>query len=156
MPLIIDENAVRDRSRPAAIAMTLFTLRCMEQWKHDVEDYDRAMILVAVAAITSERLLRTSLSPEESDLGNPIGLDRLARCNVSSLAAATGINRETTRRKVKSLIDQGLLERHDDGTVTFAPGVLQRADTLGLVRRQIEAAVRLVNDLMRLGVVTAE
>lgn len=154
MPLVVNEEEVSKSSRPAAIALSLFTMRYMEQWKHDVEDYDRAMILIAVVAITSERLLRTRLSEDEANLINPIGPERLAKCNVSSIAAATGINRETTRRKVNSLVEQNLLERLEDGTIAFTPGLLQRSDTLELVRRQIESAVRLVNELMKLGAVT--
>ena len=43
MPLRIDDDAFTENSRPAAIALTLFTMRAMERWKHDVDDYDRAM-----------------------------------------------------------------------------------------------------------------
>lgn len=153
MSLIVDDNAFDAASRPAAIALALFTMRCMEHWKHDVADYDRAMILVAVVAITSERLLRAEIEPLERQLARPISSDRLAKCNISSIAAATGINRETTRRKVASLIDQGLLQRSEDGSIGFTPGSLQKASTLQLVRRQLDAVVRLANDLIKLGIV---
>lgn len=151
MALIIDEDAARSASRPTVILLSLFAMRFMEQWKLDVEDHDGAMILLAVVAISSERLLRTELSPEEMELTTPLSPDRLARCNVSSIASATGLNRETTRRKVNALIDQGLLTRRRDGSIAFAPGILQRESTLALVRRQLEAVVRLANDLIRMG-----
>jgi hypothetical protein len=151
MPLIVDDDAFAANSRPTAIAIALFTMRFMEQWKHDVQDYDRAMMLVAVVAITSERLLRTDLENGERRLAQPISSRRLAKCNISSIASATGINRETTRRKVQSLIEAGLLQRFDDGSIGFAPGVLQKGSTLPLVRRQVDALVRVVNELMKLG-----
>lgn len=154
MSLTVDDDAFDAASRPTAIALTLFTMRCMEHWKHDVQDYDRAMILVAVVAIRSERLLRAEIEPQERQLERPIGSERLARCNISCIAAATGINRETTRRKVGSLIEQGLLHKLEDGSIGLAPGRLQKASTLQLVRKQLDGVVRLANDLVRLGVVT--
>lgn len=153
MPLIVDEETASGASRLTAIALALFTMRCMENWKHDVDDYDGAMILVAVVAITSERLLRTELEPEERKLARAITPERLARCNVSSIASATGINRETTRRKVATLVEKGLLVRGRDGHVAFAPGIMQRASTLELIRRQLHVVVRLANDLTRMGIV---
>jgi hypothetical protein len=57
---------------------------------------------------------------------------------------------------VASLVDKGLLLRSDDGSIGFAPGVLQRETTLALVRRQLEAVVRLGNELVKLGVVRAD
>jgi hypothetical protein len=152
MPLIVDEEAARGASRLTAIALALFTMRCMEHWKQDVDEYDGAMILIAVVAITSERLLRTELDAEEKELTRAITPDRLARCNVSSIASATGINRETTRRKVNALVEQGLLVRGADGSIAFTPGILQQASTLTLVRRQLDGVVRLANELIRMGV----
>ena len=151
--LTVDDNAFDKASRPTAIALSIFSMRCMEHWKHDVDDYDRAMILVAVVAISAERLLRAEFQPLERQLDRPISSERLAKCNISSIAAATGINRETTRRKVASLIEQGLLLRAEDGSIGFTPGTIQKASTLQLVRRQLDGIVRVANDLIRLGVV---
>lgn len=153
MHIKIDEDTLSENSRLTAIALTTFTMRCMENWKHSVSDYDRAMILVAIVAITSERLLRTELSEHERQLSEPIAGKRLAKCNISSIASATGINRETVRRKVATLVGQGLLIRSENGSISFAPGVLQRGTTLALVRRQLEAVVRLGNELVKLGVI---
>lgn len=153
MPLIVDEEAASGASRLTAIALALFTMRWMEHWKQNVRDYDAAMILVAIVAITSERLLRTGLDPEEKALARPITPDRLTKCNVSSIAGATGINRETTRRKVNALVKQGLLVRSEDGSIAFRPGIIQRDTTLALVRRQLDGVVRLANELIRMGVV---
>ena len=136
-----------------AIALTLFTLRSMEHWKEWRGDFDRAMILVAVVAIKSERLLRTEIEPEARSLSLPIERDRLARCNISSLASATGLNRETARRKVNSLVEQGLLIRLDDGDIDLSPGFGQEERAQRLVRRQLDGVVRLANDLARMGVI---
>ena len=123
----------------------------MENWKHDVNDYDRAMILIAVAAITAERLLRVN-DPEFEALSTPLPVEQMAKCNVSSIAAATGLNRETTRRKVDGLIEQGLLVRAADGTLTYASGIIQEETTYVLIRKQLDTVVKTANDLIREGV----
>jgi hypothetical protein len=151
MPLTVNETTMTRKSRIVALRLVLLTLRCMENWKHDVDDYDRAMILVAVAAITAERLLRIESSEDYSALNDPLPLGLIAKCNVSSIAAATGLNRETTRRKVDKLVELGLLVRID-GSITFAPGVVQEPSTKDLVRRQLDDIVRTANELLRDGV----
>ena len=150
--LIVDEVAAAEASRPLAISLALFTMRSMEHWKHDVDDYDRAMILVAIVAITSERFLRTELGPDERKLSTPFAPSRLAPCNISSIASATGLNRETTRRKVQSLVEQGILVRDAKGIISFVPGILQQDSTFQIIRRQLDGAARLANDLIKLGV----
>jgi hypothetical protein len=152
MPLVVNQAEMDRKSRIVALRLVLLTLRCMENWKHDVDDYDRAMILVAVAAITAERLLKTDHFETHAALNEPLPPGLMAKCNVSSIASATGLNRETTRRKVDSLIEKGLLVRLDMGMITFAPGVVQEQSTQALVRRQLEDVIRTANDLVRDGV----
>ena len=152
MRLDVNQAEMDRKSRIVALRLVLLTLRCMENWKHDVDDYDRAMILVAVAAITAERLLRTGLTQRQAALDEPLPAGVMAPCNISSIASATGLNRETTRRKVDSLIEKKLLVRLANGTITFAPGVVQEQSTKDLVRRQLENVVRTSNDLVRDGV----
>jgi hypothetical protein len=152
MPLVVNPAQVDRKSRIVALRLVLLTLRCMENWKHDVDDCDRAMILVAVAAITAERILRGDHSGIHATLDEPLPAGLMARCNVSSIAGATGLNRETTRRKVDSLIEKGLLVRLGNGTITFAPGVIQEQSTQELVRRQLDGIVRTANDLVHDGV----
>lgn len=152
MPLKINADQMDAKSRIVALRLVLVTLRCMENWKHDVDDYDRAMILVAVGAITAERLLRSDQSPALATMEEPLPSAMIAKCNVSSIAAATGLNRETTRRKVESLMELGLLTRID-GSITFAEGIIQERSTQDLVRRQLDHIVKTNNELMRDGVV---
>lgn len=151
--VVVNELKAQQNSRMTAIALTLFTLRSMEHWKEWGGDFDRAMILVAVVAIKSERLLRTDVGPEERTLSLPIGRDRLARCNISSLASATGLNRETARRKVMSLVEQGLLVRLEDGSIDLSPGFSQEERAQRLVRRQLDGVVRFANEIARMGVI---
>ena len=151
--LLVDDQRARDKGRIVALRLILHTLRLMENWKHDVNDYDRAMILLAVAAITAERLLRGETESQFEALSEPLPIDRMAKCNVRSIAAATGLNRETTRRKVDGLIEQNLLVKAGDGTLTFAPGIIQEETTYTLIRKQLDTFVKTANELIREGVV---
>ncbi len=151
LSLTVDEAYAQANSRLTAIRLTMLTLRSMERWRRNVSDYDSAMILVAVVPISAERLTRPGLDPEPRDLARPLPREALAPCNISSIAAATGLNRETARRKVNALIEAGSLKRSDDGVIAFAPGHLQQDYVRELVRSQLDAVVRTANDLCRDG-----
>lgn len=156
MRVVVNDSEASSNSRLVAIHLSLLTLRWMEYWKRNVADYDSAMIALAVVAISAERWTRADLEPELRNLSRPMSQDRLGTCNISSIAAATGLNRETTRRKVNALVAQGILSKEANGVVGFAPGHLQKTRTIGLVRKQLDALARTVDELVRtdvLGVV---
>lgn len=152
MPIRVDEAQLEAKGRPAAIALALYTLRAMDAWRQQVHSYDCAMIMVAVVAITAERLLRTEIEPEQARLENPVDLATLQKCNIASIAHATGLNRESTRRKVNDLIGRGLLTRLDDGTIFFQDGLTQRPVVRELIRRQLIDLTATVNRLLKIGV----
>jgi hypothetical protein len=152
MPVRIDETELERNGRPAAIALAIYTLRAMEGWKQYVPDYDCAMIMVAVIGITAERLLRIELEPEYGRLSRAIDLSLLQKCNIASIAHATGLNRETARRKVNDLIQRGLLARLADGTIFFREGLTQEKAVGELVRRQLGEIMTVTNRLMKIGV----
>src|SRR5688572_9384549 len=97
MELRLNHIQMSEESRPAGIRMVLLTLRMMEHWRRAAGDYNSAMILLAIVAISSEKLTRVELPPERRALRKPVAHDTLSPCNISSIAAATGFNRETTR-----------------------------------------------------------
>ena len=153
MVIRVNEPVLEDKGRPAAISLAVYTLRAMEMWKRHVPDYDSAMIMIAVIAISAERLLRSDLDPQYGRLSKAIDLDLLGKCNVTSIAHATGLNRESTRRKVNDLIKRGRLARLEDGTIFFREGLTQEAAVHELVRRQMVEIAALFQRLLRLGVI---
>lgn len=157
MPLVVDDRQADASSRLSAIRLCMFTLRAMENWRELVDDCQKAMILVAVAAINGERFTRDEeLQNELRDVRVVFPQERIRCCNISSVAAATGFNRETTRRKVNELIEAGALMRLGKGALRFRPGNLQRGDALELIRKHLDATVRLTNDLLRDGAITLD
>ena len=151
MAIVVDDELAAANSRLTAIRLATLTLRLMENWRRRFDDHESLMVLLAVVAITSERLTRSDLPSELRSLELPIPTDRLARCSVSSIAAATGLNRETARRKVNELIAAGILVR-TSREIRFAAGHVQDPFIGRLIRNQLDAVARLVNDLQRDGV----
>jgi hypothetical protein len=152
MVIRVNEAVLEEKGRPAAISLAVYTLRAMEMWKRHVPDYDQAMIMIAVIAITAERLLRSELDPQYGPLSRAIDPNLLGKCNVTSIAHATGLNRESTRRKVNDLIKRGRLARLEDGTIFFREGLTQEAAVHELVHRQIVEIAAVFERLLRLGV----
>jgi hypothetical protein len=155
MQLTIDKEASAAMSRLTAIRLALLTSRAMENWRAGVGDNESAMILLAVVAITGERLTRAELPEDLRNVATPLPPGYAAGCNISSIAAATGLNRETTRRRVGALIERGFLARSEEGEICFPAVRQQDPATLEFLGRQLEAVVRFANDSMRDGVLKA-
>ncbi|MGZ8285725.1 MAG: hypothetical protein ACXW27_06540 [Allosphingosinicella sp.] len=155
MQLTIDKQASAAMSRLTAIRLALLTSRAMENWRAGVGDNESAMILLAVVAITGERLTRTDLPEAYRDVTTPLPPGYAAGCNISSIAAATGLNRETTRRKVSALVERDFLCRSEQGEISFPAARQQDPETLEFLRKQLEAVTRFANDALRDGVLKA-
>lgn len=147
--LSVDNTLAAEKSRLVTLRIASLTLRLMENWRQPFKDGDSIMILLAIIVISGEKLTRAKLEPEFQNLAKPIPQDRLTPCNLNSIAAATGLNRETTRRKVNSLAAAGLVVRGDDGSVSLGPGVPQRKEPAAIVRAQLETLRRTMNELLR-------
>ena len=153
MALVIDSEAADANSRLTGIRLAVLTTRLMELWRRGTRDSDTAMIMVAVAAITAERFTRGGLSNDQKTLDWAMPLERLAPCNVSSIASATGLNRETARRRVNALVKSGDLIRSKGGEIAFPLGRMQDPETAKLVRKLLEAVLRFVNETVKDGVI---
>src|SRR5688572_21287319 len=123
--LRVDEARFEECGRVAGVAIAAYTMRAMERWRQNLTDYDCVMIMVAVIAISAERLLRTGFPPQYQSLSTAMDAALLSKVNISSIAHATGLNRETARRKINDLVEQELLVRYEDGSVGFRAGLVQ-------------------------------
>ena len=144
--------AARSKNRLIATRLTLLTLRSMENWSRVARDYDEAMIAVAVAAITTERMTRGKPTDEQMSLEHPLPRELYAKCSVQAVAQATGLNRETARRKINSLVERGLLEKTGPNSIVFRRGFPQEALVAELIDDQLEAFRRTADALLRDGV----
>lgn len=147
-------NQAGGESRLAGIQMALLTLRCMEHYRDVAGDHNSALVLLAVVAISAEKFTRGELAEEFRSLDAPVPPDKLGICNISSIAVATGFNRETTRRYVNRLIERDILQRGPDGTVQFTAGYLQTGEIAELLQLQLDTLSRSITEFVRIGAMT--
>lgn len=151
---IVDPQVVRDESRLVALETAAALLRLVEGYQEMFgTDLDRLMIMLAVGAITGERPVRAADAPPHFvRFGVPIPSADMTRCTALAIASATGLPRETARRKVKQMIDEGLLRRDDKVGIRVNEELLQRPEFEELIQRQAGEIARLANALQERGV----
>lgn len=154
MPLAINEEEASAKSRLVAYRLISMRLRLLTLWREVTGGHEESLILMAIIAITGDRLVRSDVSPELRNMAHPVPRPLLGKCNISSIASATGLNRETARRAINRLIDRGILERSADRSVHFTPGRMQGANAYRISETQLDEFARTANALMRDGVLT--
>lgn len=154
----VDKETATARSRLVHLSLLDLNLRLMENWRSlqmsmtgAALDHESTLILMAIIVIGGERLLRSDLESELETLEKPLPEDRLSKANLSSIAAATGINRETVRRKVNELQKLGLVVRDRKGIRTKSTGVPFES-LIEVIGAQLDAVTRTLNQLSKLGV----
>ena len=147
--LEVSDGVGRKRTLTRLIGMRL---RLLALWREVTGGHTESLILMAVIAITGDRLVRQEVSPELRDMSNPVPRALLGKCTISGIAEATGLNRETARRAIGRLIQRGVLERCADGSIHFTPGRMQSDNARRISRMQLEEFTRTANALLREGV----
>lgn len=129
------------------------TLRLLEHWRsHLGVDHDTALIVLATAAITMEKFTRLNFDPELRDIRRSMPSELLTRCNVSSIAAATGLNRETARRKVQTMLDTGILVADCRGSIRLSHDFTLDVRTGNMLRSQLQTVIQATNGLLKEGI----
>jgi len=85
-----------------------------------------------------------------------IGLAGQRAINALSVSQATGIPRETVRRKLKRLVELGLLAEQSRGRYVTRPGVPQRPEQTAAFERGMGAVVAFMNECLANGLVRWE
>lgn len=142
------------QTRPAIILLSDFTLRFIGRWigvlrqlSSEEADLETWLIVVSVTVVGARKFLRESLDEDLQDLSVAMPAGQLDKCNLSSISAATGLNRETVRRKVNWLIAAGILEKEGTRDVRASPVVTSRPEVHRLVLDQVKAVRRLNEQL---------
>lgn len=156
LPLAIDEEQACAKSRLVAHRLISLQLRLLELWRDIAGGHEEALIVMAVVAITGDRLTRLDVRAELRNMAHPVPRALLGKCNISSLATATGLNRETARRVINRLIERGVLERSPDRSINFTAGRTQGPNAYRISKIQRDEFVRTANALMRDGALVFE
>ena len=154
MKFQIDEERAGAQLRKIGLHLAMSGLRIVEEYRQVYgDDNDRVMIILAVVASTLERALRSDETGEFSDLRQVLPDEQMAPCNVASIAVATGLARETARRKVNALIADGILRRDRRGVIGFVNGIGQNPVIYRMLRRQAGEIARLASVFSEAGII---
>ena len=114
---------------------------------HFEQDIDLAVFAEAVAvAAIDPRMRDPEFVKEFRNIDTVVGAERQRSVNALSISAATGIPRETTRRKIKHLVDLGVLAETERGRYVLKPGYVQAAPMKRLWEELTRESVRFVNE----------
>lgn len=153
MKFQIDDDRADAQLRKIGLQLAISGLRIVEEYRRVYgEDNDRVMIILAVVASTLERALRNDETGEIADLRQIVPDELMSPCNVASISIATGLPRETARRKVNALIAEDILKRDRRGVITFVNGIGQNPVIYRMLRRQAGEIARLASVFSEAGI----
>ena len=157
LKLLINDKEKDGQSRVTFIRLVSLQLRLIELWRIPSGGFQEALVQLAIAAILGDRFTRGSPESSLKNMLNPVPPVLFkTKCNLSSIAAGTGLNRETVRRIVNRLIDEGRLVRLADKSINFSPGWAQNPMVQRVGQQQLEEFCRTANLLLRDGLLYCE
>ncbi len=117
-------------------------------------DLDLALVAELVGTSAVEPGLRdAAFRKKHATFDSVIGIEDQRAINATSIASASGIPRETVRRKLKHLLELGIIVEKRRFRYVINPGVLQQAHHQAAFARGIEQTVRFMNECLEQGVV---
>lgn len=117
-------------------------------------DIDLAMVAEVIGIAVTEPGMRDAAFRERYRiLDSVIGLAGQRAVNATSIASASGIPRETVRRKVKLLLKEGLIVEKGRSRYVMKPGVLQQPEWQAAYARGIQQTVLFMNECLKQRVV---
>lgn len=120
-------------------------------------DMDQALVAGIVGVGSVDHLFRQpDFRDAFGDFREIIGVAGQRGVNALSIAGATGIPRETVRRKLKELVAQGIVMEKTRGCYILTPGFLQRSENAAEVDDMLRRFLQLVNEALNLDVLRVE
>jgi hypothetical protein len=146
-----------ETSRLFSMALSRYFQQLCRLYRHMADgDIDLAIVASAASLAAMEGAWRDpAFRREFANLDNIVG-DRQRGCNALSIAEATGLPRETVRRKMNKLVEAGFLVRRSPGDYIMQPGLIQTAPYRQLLGDAAAETLRFVNDCLEQGVFAVE
>jgi hypothetical protein len=117
-------------------------------------DLDLAEVAETIGMAAVEAASRTPEFIEKfGDYRAVIGIEGQRPVTAQSISQSTGIPRETVRRKLKLLVERGVIVEKTRGGYVFKPGFIQQPGNLDLVDRSMRDSLQFMNDCVKLGLV---
>ncbi|HTR84358.1 MAG TPA: replication/maintenance protein RepL, partial [Reyranella sp.] len=120
-------------------------------------DIDMSSIADTVGLAATEAVMREpSLREVHRSLTSIIGPHAQRGINAHSVAQATGIPRETVRRKLKLLAQRDFVVEQSPGRYIIKPGTVQKPEHLAVYERCMRDAMAFMNECLAQGLVKWE
>lgn len=120
-------------------------------YHHDL-DVIRVVETIGLAGI-EPGMRDAAFRAEHGSFESVVGVASQHALNATSIASATGISRETVRRKLKLLLEAGLIVEKGRASYVLKPGVLQAPVRQAAFARGLKQTVRLMNEFLEHGMV---
>ena len=89
---------------------------------------------------------------EHRSFDSVVGIEGQRAVNATSIASATGIPRETVRRKLRRLLKLGSIVEKGRARYVLKPGVLQQPERQAAFARGLQQTVHFMNECLEQGV----
>ena len=117
-------------------------------------DMDQAIIAGMVAIGGLDHMMKVPEFREAfGDTRTIVGVEGQRGVNAFSIAEATGIPRETVRRKLKELVSRGVVMEKERGRYIMTPGFVQRPENDAALQQVLSHFLQLMNEAVKLGIV---
>lgn len=117
-------------------------------------DLELAVVAEVIGIAVTEPGMRDAAFRERYRiLDSIIGLEGQRAVNATSIASASGIPRETVRRKLKRLLKEGVIVEKGRSRYVMKPGLLQQPDWQAAYARGIQQTVLFMNECLEQGAV---
>lgn len=117
-------------------------------------DLDLALVAEIIGTAAIEPGMRDAAFREQyRTFASIIGIEGQRAVNATSIASASGIPRETVRRKLKRLLELGLIVEKGRAHYVTKPGSVQRPEQQAAFARGIQQTVLFMNECLEHGAV---
>ena len=148
---------------PASAANSRLFIYMIGNYLHRIErerrglyegDLDLALVAELIGTTAIEPGMRDAAFREKhASFDSVVGMEGQRAANAASIASASGIPRETVRRKLKRLLRMGVIVEKGRSRYVLKPGVIQQPHHRAAFARGIEQTVRFMNECLEHGVV---
>ncbi|MBN8814061.1 MAG: helix-turn-helix domain-containing protein [Sphingomonas sp.] len=121
--------------------------------EHEERGPSVLLIYLTVCVGNIQKLMRERNVPDGFVATAVLPREWVVPMSRSAIAAATGLPRETVRRHIGQLVDQGLLIEDPRGGVTIVPGAIQDRGYEPLLEKLLTEFARTNEALLRAGVI---
>lgn len=117
-------------------------------------DMDQAIVagMVGIGSV-DHMVLQPEFRGAYGDMRTVVGVEGQRGMNALSIAEATGIPRETVRRKLKELTGRGVVMEKVRGRYIMKPGFIQQPENIEAINEAMRQLLQLMNACIQLGIV---